>query len=338
MKRVIVFLILVISYCSHAVTIKVQLENSNLKWDNAIEMLNNQFVPSNWDIVKGLTPTKSWVPGGVNQATPATITLSYAGQNVTIPFKVIGFEYNTGAVSPSKGEAESGSCSDINFSNTIIRVSGNVNCNYSHRLNTTTAYSPYSFIRPIFTINQADLIAAFNGKVKGKYIGSVSVSSFYYFYYDNEDSNIKSKFHHNHIVNLEVDYRSDFITSVSISGEREIPIIYHDNKISGEILLNGNISGFFSNGVKVSLKSTKDNYFLTGPSLMTIPYSIQCLSCEQSSLVNNGLVVNRNSRLLGSRVSSINFKLKVFYQDIDLSNLDTGYYNDSFVLIFEPDV
>lgn len=338
MKWILLFIALFISIQVNAANINAEIEggpSGRIKWDNAYSVQANTYVPSTWDIVSGLLPTKKWVPGGLSLASADSIKIINAGVEVNLPIKIIGFEYNTGSASPTEGEIETGTtiCGSTSFNSPIASVAKGVNCSHSKQLVTSVAYSPYSFIRPIFEVDETAIVAAFDGKPAGTYLGSTSVTSFYHFYYD---SGIKSKYYHSQVVNFAFRFTPSKITSVTINGNRELIPTYANNKISASTTLDGVASGWFADGLKMSLKSTLNEYFLEGPTSLKIPYSIECIGCDTQSLVLDSVVKNSQVELPARKVSNVPFKLRISYSDIDVTTLDTGIYQDSFVLIFEP--
>lgn len=348
MRIISALLLLLISCSSFAVTLKAKIEAGNLRWNNVIT--GDYMVPSTWDIVKGLTPTNKWIPGGLAMSSANTVRLTRIGGGaVNIPLEIVGFDYNVGTTGAelntdkSETTANGYGCSD-EVSLPLVRVVGK-DCTTNYALTTTVAYNPYSFIRPVFKVDESKILAAFQGDVSpGTYTAMIPAQSFYYFYFS---SGAKSKFYQSHSVNIEIEYvEVARITSVVVSGNRELTTTYNsDNTVSAQTQLTVEVKSDLGNdGVNMSLKGNKNSYKLTGPGMIKIPYNIVCeagAGCTGTYLVKDGEdVLNKDSILLSNNNyndnTRIQFKLNIFYDGVELDELDTGYYRDSFILMFEP--
>lgn len=340
LRATLVFAVLCASSVVGATTLRAELTAGNFRWDNANPLSGQKFVPSMWDIVDQLPPTKVWLPGGLFGSVPNDLTLTAAGESVTIPFEVVGFEYNTGSANPTKGQVVTGSvCNDVDYSSGIVRVVDGIGCTYSHTLAMTAAFNPYSFIRPVFELDQVALKAAFKGKPKGVYRGSVAVTNFYDYGFSLY-SGVRSRHYDTTPITVEIDHKPAFITSVVITGDHELRTIYDYSRdvVSGKTILNGVANGSFLNGMTVSLRKSRTDYSMKGPSATTIPYSIECIGCDDPLLVNEGLVQHLQTRVPGVDTAQVNFDLKISFSDVALNTVEVGTYSDTFVLFFEPDV
>lgn len=338
------FILFIVFFTYHtqvySVTLKAELNAGNLRWNNASMISKTHLIPLEWDIANKLNATKIWIPGGLVSSVK-NIKLANEEHHVILPLEVVGFEYNTDSIIFTHGQSEMNSCADVSFSSSTIRLIGDIDCNYTHQLENTTAYPPYSSIRPIFAVNEMALISAFYNKPQGVYLGSTSAESFYYFYNGAVvDIGQKNRKHQQHLIDFEINHVPDAITSVYISGKHEIAMNYDkNNRISGQASLSGLVRGWLDNQVKMKLKSQKAyELALVGSNTHKFPYSIDCIGCTISNLVDTGYVVNDTTKLVRDDSSDINFELKISYQDVDTTELDVGYYQDTVVLIFEPDV
>ena len=321
-------------------TLKAQLNAGNLRWVNAYSISGGEqrFVPSSWSIVDNLIPADRWYPGALTSSSPNLLVLNSGNATVSVPFQVVGFEYNTGSAGPVEGSIESNGCPESAFSTGIVQVIG-VACFHSRELINHSTVTPYSFIRPVIEIDTQGLKDAFVGKPEGIYRGTVNVGNQYDYIINNND-NIRTRQYSNETIILEVDYEPSFLSSVEIVGNSEIRPIYdlNVNKMSGDTIFNGVAHGWFSNGLKLSLNPGRTEYKMTGPASTQLPYSIECIGCEDNRLVENGKVINIQTNLPGEGVPTINFGIKVGYKDIDLDSVENGYYFDKFTLLFEPGI
>ena len=337
-KITITAVLLLISTSVDAVTLKADFSAGNFRWVNANPVSGSKYVPSTWDLAENLPPTKEWLPGGLAYTTTKSLVLSAGGESVTIPFEVKGFEYNTGSANPKVGGAASGSiCSDVNYSSGIVRIADGVACTYSHTLKTSAAFNPYSFIRPVFELDSGALELLFKDKPKGVYRGTVSVTNYYdYEFY----SGVRTRQYETTPVIVEINYEPAFITSVVITGDNELRTIYDYSRdvVSGNTTLNGVANGWFSNGMTVSLRKSRTDYAMDGPHTTKIPYSIECIGCDDPLLVNEGIVQHQQTRVPGGDTAQVNFDLKISFSDVALNTVEVGAYSDTFVLFFEPDV
>lgn len=337
MKRVNLLLVSLLLSTSNswASTLNVDLTGGVARWVNAINTGGDEKVPSFWTPTHGLTPTDKWMPGSFVTAPPSSIDVSSGGMPVTLDIEFKGFEYHTGSAGPTIafGGVTGTVCVGSQWDNVVARVFG-TNCVFSNLLETPNAVTPYAFIRPIFSIDDTALAAAFEGKDSGLYRGSVSLSQFYQYYL----GDIKTQYIDSQPFVLEIDHTPAFITSIDVSPPEEMKTVYGTDTVSAKTSFVVTATGFFSNGMKVMLKTGED-YFLTGPSLSTIPYSIKCVgACSDELFVDKGAVNLDTIKVDGAETNSINLNIDVEFESVPLDPLAVGYYRDTFTLIFEPDV
>lgn len=337
MKRVNLLLVSLILSASNswASTLNVDLTGGVARWGNAIVSSSGDgMVPSFWTPTHGLTPTAKWIPGSFVGSVPNEITMSSGSTSFKLPITFKGFEYHTGSAAPTPGDPVAGSSACGTWNSPIATVLGD-SCLFSNILTTgTRVVTPYAFIRPIFSIDDTELVAAFEGEDAGLYRGSVSLSQFYQYYL----GDIKTQYIDSQPFVLEIDHTPAFITSIDVTPSEEMKTIYGTDTVSAKTSFVVTATGFFSNGMKVMLK-TGDNYFLTGPSLSTIPYSIKCVgACSDELFVDKGSVNLDTIKVDGVETNSIKLDIDVEFESVPLDPLTVGYYTGSFTLIFEPDV
>ena len=339
MKKVNLLLMSLLLVGSNAWSSTVNLDFTAgvARWDNATVISGGDLVPSNWTQTPGLTPTDKWIPGTFASPPPTSIVVSSGGTDINLPIHFSGFEYNTGSAAASLGASVSGSCGTSEWNPPIASIQGESNCLFTNTLTTSALVSPYASIRPIFSITDADLTRFFDLQPKGIYRGSVSLSQFYKYYLGADIS----QFTDSQAFELVIDHTPTYLTSVTLTGDSAMATVYGSstNDVSAKTSFDVTATGYFSNGINVSLKGSRGrDYELIGPSPAKIPYTIKCPECSNKLLVENGTVKNPSSKVSGADVNSINFKIDVEFGPVDLDPLTVGSYSDTFTLIFEPDV
>ncbi len=320
---------------SWASTVNLDLTGGVARWDNAISTSGDYMVPSFWTPTQGLTPTDRWIPGGFTGTPPNKITLYGGNAEVSLPISFIGFEYHTGSALPTVGALAGGADCSV-WTPPIATVQG-TGCLFSNILTTgSRVVTPYAFIRPIFSVTDADLAESFDKQPGGLYTGSVSLSQFYQFYL----GEVKTQFIDSQPFVLQINHTPAYLTDVTIVGEEEMTTVYGigTNDVSASTSFVVTATGFFSNGINVSLQDANGSYQLTGPDSSTIPYSIECVGCSKDIFVNEGKVENSTITVSAKDTDSIIFSVAVGFDSISLDPLTVGEYSDTFTLIFAPDI
>ncbi|TOK18359.1 hypothetical protein CGI23_24205 [Vibrio parahaemolyticus] len=344
LTRVLLAVTLLASLGANATTLKAELKGGSWRWTNAVPFSGDasNIVPSRWNVADGLAPSQEVVLGGLMTSGVKTASLSFGGERVEFPLNVLGFEYNLGELSGrvENGEPQTGTlCSTYGSFSSQIGLTGSAMCIAPTSYKVTdglVSANPYSFIRPIIqSIDTGSISALFSGKPPGRYIGSVPVTSFYDYYVPG--SSIRTRHQSVDVITIEVDYEPSFLTQLTLSGDDELKNLYNkiENTVSGSTQYKIDAKGWFSNGLSVSLLTTRDNYEMKGPSLTTLPYSIDCIGCAEPSLVEGGTVKTSKTSVPGTDTANITFDLKVNFTDVDLDTLENGHYSDSFILFVE---
>ncbi|CAE6964654.1 hypothetical protein ACOMICROBIO_NCLOACGD_05350 [Vibrio sp. B1ASS3] len=339
------FILILTSLSAEATLLKGKLEGVAFHWKNAQQIsgsgVTEFFVPSQWNVATGLAPTTEFVLGGVANLPPTEITLSFGSERVNVPMTVVGFEYNLGDLGSKVkiGPTESGPiCNSYGTHSSHLGLYGGAYCTYSnsYMINSGAAYNPYSFIRPIVSLDISELGKAFKGKSKGVYVGSLSVTSFYDYYVPS--NGIRTRQYKPENVAVQIEYEPGYVTDVMVVGDENIAPFYDllSNTVSGYTSYSLNAKGWFLNGLKLSLKPLRTKYEMIGPVGATIPYSVECFGCDTQSLVKQGYVINKDVHISGTNTTNIGFDIKISYEDIDLGAIEDGEYLDVLVLMVEP--
>lgn len=135
------------------------------------------------------------------------------------------------------------------------------------------------------------------------------------------------------------------LTLTSPTGGVMTPAYYGRDGVQyakGNAVYNGVATGIFPNGLRLFLKNG-DSYNMVGPDSTSIPFSVVCVQCDQSLLVDKGVIAlpdldTTGTTIPGVNVSAINFDISIDFMDVPLSTLQTGYYQGRFSLLFEPNL
>ena len=327
-----------------SISISATVTPDNVRWHNAVKN-GNEVTPTAWVVPTGLLPAERWIPGGVTVA-PQHLVLNGVGQ-ITIPLSITGVEYST--LTSATSVVDHGGtqhCDSAHFDGNQSSVKSTssadvLNCVAPWALEFSQAYTPYSFVRPIFNIVDNDLITALAGKPSGDYLGSVTVATFYEFY----RNGIRSRRVDSTVVSVQITYDAEKLTSVSLDDIKQMDLHYRQDSVSGLALFNGSAQGLFSNGVKVSLDPIRNRSYALLPNVNSrgtsnddnsISYNIKCNECADVNLVLDGQVVAQSTVLNApDGTTAIPFTIVVDFFDQTLTPLEVGTYQDSFILMFE---
>jgi len=333
----ITFIPLFASMQVNAFTLNGKVVGQNVRWDNAANspIGADEKVLTSWEPIFGLQPTLSWRPGTF-ATTPATqVTLNGPDGAVNMPIAVRGLEYNTGSSAPTvvMGPGTGTVCANAQTSSNSFYIIGITNCTAGFSLSMPNAMQPFYFLRPIFRVDESLIASAFAGKEEGLYSGSIPLMVRYE--YRSATGTVTYRVLPQSMA-VQIHYKPSFLTSVEVTGNGIMPPIYDQltQKVSATTTFAIQANGYFGNGLMMSF-SARD-YELVGPT--NIPYSIVCDgACSQTNIVTAG-VLNHNSVVVaasGSNKTTINFNLDVSYDNIDITNVETGTYSDNFIVMFE---
>lgn len=343
-KWILVFLLSLLSLNTHA--IQATLEGDKLYWYDAQPGGGKDlYVPTLWNNTFTNMPfTNKWLPGGLVNSVPKTLTLFLSGKpgadSVTVGFEVVGYEYRVASpFSAGATNTHFTTCTVSSFSPPIARVmDGPIGCLANQYLESgANFYRPFTESRPIYRIDADSLSRLFAGKPAGDYVGTVP--STYQIYYFGNGGSIGA-YHMTDIAALIIKYRPSYLTNVDLTGNNSLAPRYDfsRNVVSGETTFHGVATGLFTNGLKLGLKPGRTDYAMKGPNNTSIQYGIECLGCANSELVKpDGGVATFNTTIAGTG-SAISFGIRVHFQDADLNLIESGTYNDVFYLLFEPNL
>lgn len=313
---------------------------NGLQWDNVTYGKGSSMVPSKWGVPPPLQSVVSWSAGSLPAASTNAITLrgGLNGESTgSIPISITGVQYNTTGISfIEEGNGFGGGCTTDDVLLPLISVEG-VSCISNTKLSSPVPTSPFILFRPMFTIDEADIINALNGKAEGNYSASVPITIRYY--YENT-SGVTTFRNISDVIIFSFNYEPVEVTDlVVIEGDGVMEPIYDTTnlRISARADYKLEAQGYFSNGIVLTMPN--QDYELvnnTSPGV-TIPYNIVCAECSSTQLVSDGVLVEKTTYIgEGSGVqTNMPFNLSFDY-DVEGELLESGTYNDTVTIMVSP--
>ncbi|MGN5073614.1 hypothetical protein ACTG2C_01120 [Aeromonas veronii] len=326
-----------------AMTVEAQIKGDAFRWLSAQSAFDGGVAPSVWATPTPLVPAQSYIPGSSSVGTLPISMVGPQGSSVPLTLQLFGMEYNSPeatAIAPVPGGSAM-----VTINGGLVQVRGHGEGD--HRILLSREVTPFTHARPVFSLGDgANIIRAFTdaGATPGRYVTQVNIP----LSYDYERAGVLVRYHWTLPLRLSIDYTPAILNDVTLTsptGGAMRPRYYSSGGVqyaSGEAVYNGVASGYFSNGLRLRLK-TGDNYTMKGPNKTTIPLSVSCLQCKQSLLVDKGVMTlpdlnTKGTVVPGVNVPTINFTIRVQFADVPLSRLETGNYQGIFSLSLEPEV
>ncbi|MFM5781521.1 hypothetical protein ACET8B_02050 [Aeromonas caviae] len=336
-------LTLLMSQCVLAIPVDAEIKGDTFRWVSAQSSFDGGVTPSVWATPASLVPAQSYIPGASALASMPVSMIGPKGSSVKLNLQLIGMEYNSPEAS-GMTPAPGGSAT-VSLSGGLVRVQGLGAGDQSITL--SREVTPFTHARPVISLGDStSIVQAFvdAGAAPGRYATQVSIP----LSYDYERAGVRIRYQWTLPLALTIEYTPAILNDVTLISPTAgvmTPRYYNkggDQYVSGEAVYNGVASGYFSNGLRLRLK-TGDNYEMVGPNNTTIPLSVSCLQCEQALLVDKGVMTlpdlaTKGTRVPGVNVPAINFTIGVQFADVALSTLETGAYQGVFALLFEPEV
>ncbi|HIF9110960.1 TPA: hypothetical protein ACX6SG_003809 [Photobacterium damselae] len=352
---------LIYSNLSSAISIRGKIVDGSVQWTNAIYQ-EGYLTLSKWQMLSGLTPTKSWKPGSylaVSGVDSGNIVLSYSSSSVSIPFRVSGTQYNLGSSANKFKISDSGGsfieCPESSLSPNMAYATGEGSCVSVNEYDADVAVTPFQFARPLLKFDNTDIIDAFNDPTlpKGRYSGEVTVTPMYMFKTSSGSWTYRTS---SPIpLNIVINYQGAQTFDFNVIGDGIITPIYNreSETITGTTHYQVKFKGNFPKGSKIQmtlLKPTSGKFELLADDKSVpedknrIPYSIMCRgdACHDSLLVDfsGKSVLDDDSSYLESFSDSkeMSINLDIGYKHISRSSVATGRYSNSFTIIFENEM
>lgn len=326
-----------------AMTVEAEIKGDAFRWLSAQSAFGGGVAPSVWATPAPLVPAQSYIPGSSSVGTLPISMVGPKGSSVSLILQLYGMEYNspeaTTAIPVPGGSAM------VTLSGGLVQVRGHGGGD--HRILLSREVTPFTHARPVFSLGDgADIIRAFidAGAAPGRYVTQVNIP----LAYDYERAGVLVRYNWTLPLLLTINYTPAILNDVTLTSPTGgvMTARYHNaggvQYASGDAVYNGVASGYFSNGLRLRLK-TGDNYTMTGPNNTTIPLSVSCLQCEHSLLVEKGSMTlpdldTKGTLVPGVNVPTINFTIGVQFMDVPLTTLETGNYQGIFSLLLEPEV
>ncbi len=345
---------------SWAITLQANITGDKIQWLNASQSeIGGYLVPSAWQPMSDLMPTREWVPGGYLDSGSDFIFTS-GGVEVSIPgAKVSGTSYKYPSGFDVSGESSVFPvCSESVYdSSSQVDVFG-IECvgDKTLLLSTESTLTPFLFARPIISgFDDKKVVEAFTGSPEGTYTATVYVKPAYAFRHPVSD--VWTYRYANSVpVTIVIDYQPAELASVTIMGSGVIPALYNttDETITGKTSYLVKAEGVFPGGLRLTFED-RDYSLIKSESgrnkkaIPKIPYEIKCNECEDFNIVNDGSLeplqgssADGNWTLAYDTASDgeiyLNLELGYMLEKSDLSEISSGTYHDVFTVIFEANL
>ena len=328
---------------------RANIDITGTVWTNALNVDTSAKVPVEWLQASRLSlPTiNHWVPGTFVTA-PVT-NVKFVGtisgrywESTAVPIDVVGVQYNTTGISSSVNNSGIGSgCLKDSISSSIVDMRGS-NCVSSSKISNAVATIPFILYRPIIDIKDIDIQNALDGQPKGVYTAFLPISIKINYYV----GNVLTHRIVNETISIIINYDPVWITSVNLSNKNiDIVPVYDATSrlVDGTPEdVNVSVTGYFDNGIRLSIDNRKYSLSHESVSGSDIPYYIQCIGCgtklsDTLEMVDKNGFVKNDSVLIGSDpVKNLTFLLRFGYADVDGTTLISGRYLDIVNIVIEP--
>ena len=318
---------------------------NGVKWDNVTYGKGDLMVPSKWGVPPALRSVQSWSAGSLPAAAPSSLTLKGGLNGETtsaIPVSITGVQYNTTGIDFTQGSNTfGGGCSIDEVSLPIVSVDG-IGCISSTELSVSTPTSPFILFRPMFDIDEMDIVNALAGKAEGTYSASVPITIRYYY---KNTSGISTFRNISDVRLFSFQYEPVEITDlVILDGDGVMTPAYDvtNRRVSAQTRYKLEAQGYFNNGIVLTmpnqpyeLEHNSDN------GAPAIPYNVTCessMACSQDQLVADGVLRGQVDTYIGEGTgvqTSLPFDL-LFDYDVEGEPLVSGDYSDTVTIMVSP--
>ncbi|MDF4820400.1 hypothetical protein ACEV9Y_20375 [Vibrio parahaemolyticus] len=319
---------------------KGDVKGSIVRWDN-VTVNSGKMVPSQWGVPPALRTVNAWSAGALASAPPSSVILKGGSGNEVsgeIPIQITGMQYNTMGIDFTQSSSGLGGCGTADtVTGSVVSVDGSVGCLSQTKLSTTTPSAPFVLFRPIFSLNEDDIVAALNGKSQGIYSVSVPITARYY--YENT-AGITTYRNISDVMIFTFNYDPIQLESIAVVGDGVMEPNYDTSTrmISSNTTFEITANGYFMNGLVLTMPTQNYQMSNTQSPGNTIPYSINCMECSAQTLVREGTLLEQETTIAeGSGGTAINFNLRFNYY-VDGESLVSGTYQDSVTIMLEAGI
>ncbi|MBE8574170.1 hypothetical protein [Vibrio sp. OPT18] len=334
-----VFVFLWFPVCVLASQIEVKMQGQEFQRVSLDNITDGQ-APSYWELPLRLPAAQSVIPGGVTNNGARTVDVSSNGVFVSLPITVKGMVYRLS--SRAATFVESSGLANVGGDGNEVLVTGMGAGNKQIELEKLE--SPITHFRPY--LESVDGIAwmnAFKGSPKGIYQGVLPITAFYDYVRDG----IRVRYTLSFSLSVVVDYTPTFLHSIDVSDDHIMAVKHHyPLKVSGETTYTVTATGYFTNGILVSLLAPESGDYFSLKSASgekEIKYNVTCMSgCEgETQYIIDGI-----SNITSDRpavISAVNTdraiaKIKVDFAPVSELEFSGETYTGKFVLMFEARV
>ncbi|MFV8458621.1 hypothetical protein ACNO5M_26460 [Vibrio owensii] len=332
------------NYAHSAFYINGDVKADGVTWDNVTYGKGSLMVPSKWGVPPALRSVKSWAAGSLPSATLNSFTLKGGLNGETtsaIPVSITGVQYNTTGIDFTEGSNTSGGgCNVDEVSLPLVSVDG-IGCISSNELSVSTPTSPFILFRPMFDIDEMDVVNALSGKAEGSYTASVPITVRYY--YENT-SGISTYRNISDVMIFSFNYEPVEITDLKIiegDGVMEPEYDATNRKVSAETRYKLQAEGYFNNGIVLTMPNQEYELVNSSEPTVTIPYDVTCESssvCSQDLLVEEGVLKGQADTYIGEGTgvqTLLPFDL-IFDYEVEGEPLVSGDYSDAITIMVSP--
>ncbi|MGR5357998.1 hypothetical protein [Vibrio chagasii] len=321
-----------------AFEVRAEVKAGGVRWDN-VTRYKDKMLPSTWETPPMLQASTAWAAGTFSAAPPNQMTLigGSGSTSLPIPITISGVQYNSSGIEFTQSENTGASvCQLDEVSLPIVTVEG-LSCVSSVRLINKQKSSPFIFLRPIFDINENEIVTALSGLPEGLYSASVPLNIRYYY----ENDGIMTYRNINEVMLFSFDYQPVQLDSIIVSGDGIMTPTYDTvgKTITSTTSFDIDVNGYFNDGIVLTMPQQSYELVNSNSSSVVIPYSIYCAQCNATNLVDEGQLMNKTTTIskgLGVQ-TSINFTL-VFDYKISGSSAVSGDYSNQVRIMLEPGI
>ncbi|WP_345846610.1 hypothetical protein [Shewanella algae] len=299
---------------------------------------------TDWDAVPGLAPAKKWFPVLTPISTTLTLVNPTKGVTISVTVDITGleFQFPAGFISTSNPWVQGQVCdesfakgSTITLSTSFLSTGNECSSELILTTKSNAGETPFLFSRPIFNLSKIKNEILGKKIPKGNYNGFISYPLKYFYF---NDSGVFSYRVFNKSFGINLNYRPDYIESITMPALTTINPNYNTQaqQASGSAIIPVTANGYFEYGLKMHLEDRA--YMLKNTNGRSIPYSLNCNTCNVQSLISRGKLMQttfEHSR--GSSDDFVRFDLEVFFQNVSVEDIDSGLYRDELTIYFEVD-
>lgn len=346
MKIFLGFILLIMGVSANAFILNANITGNEISYKNVTDSVSGNKVIISWQPVNNLLPVKNWSPGF--RFNPSEVSLSGAGGivNISNAIKVVGLEYRANDslnVTADSVTLPGSECDRYGHAGTeafVISTTPHIICR-SKSIFLSNSRMPFYFVRPILDVDETEILSSFESlpnKVEGFYSGNLDIN--YSYAYEQGNGvvtwrNIKDN------INVSFYYKPNIITSISLDDpsvhNMSISESSDPSKITGNTIFNVTAKGYFNNGIGLKLADTNKYQLFDIKSRHSIDFSIFCPSCDDSILVDNGIVKNTETVISGLKGEEIHFAIEVKFEE-DKVAIPIGEYYGQFTILFTADI